>query len=287
VETTPDAAIRGRGTPAQLEGRISFDPTAERPYALEATADVGEIDLASLLPPTKKNADPLLEGHCTVTGGLTGRGANLADLAAQTRQEFKLTSKAGISRLLKTYIGDVFQDQDSSALADTVGGVGSLFGKLLAIKEVPKEKKVSKAVESVLDLSSVLAEIEYDSCTLTVVRSPDGGIRLTAIEITAPDSRLTGSGEIAGGHGAGYFAQPLKLDLTLGVRGRTGEMAEKTGLLSQQKDRLGYSLLASPLHFTGSLERLDQTMWHDLLVKAMNLPPATKPAGGAAVSARP
>jgi len=163
----------------------------------------------------------------------------------------------------------------------------TMAGKLFALKSDPREKKVSKTVENVLDLSSVLAEIEYESCTLTVIRSPDGTIRLAAIEVVAPDTRLTGTGEIAGGKGPAYFAQPLKLDLTVGARGHTAEMAGKAGLLSSQKDSQGYANLNQTLHFGGSLEHLDQTMWHDLLIKAMNLPPAKKPAGdSAAVNGR-
>jgi len=273
--------------PAQLEGRITFDPAVELPYALQATADLGEIDVASVLPPLKHGSDGLLEGHFTVTGGLDGSGTNLADLTSRVRQEFKLTSKAGISRLLKIYIGDAFQDEETSTLSDTVGGVGSLVGKLFAIKSEPREKKVSKTVENVLDLSSVLAEIEYESCTLTVIRSPDGAIRLSAIEVIAPDTRLAGTGEIAGGKGPAYFAQPLKLDLTVGARGHTAEMMAKAGLLSAKKDSQGYANLNHTLHFGGSLEHLDQAMWHDLLIKAMNLPPAAKPPGdGAAVNGR-
>lgn len=274
-----------RARPAEFQGRLTFDPAAERPYALQASGDLGELDLATLLPPPKHGEDPLLEGHCTVTGGLSGTGANLADLAARTQQEFKLTSKGGISRLLKVYIGDVFQDEDSSALSDTVGGVGSLFGKLLALKHEVREKKVSPAVDNVLDLSSVLAEVELDACALTVVREPDGGIRLAAIELTAPELRLTGSGAIAGGTGPDYFSRPLRLDLTLGVRGHTAEMADKAGLLAKAKDAAGFANLGPALHFGGSLAKLDQAQWHDLLVKAMNLPPAKNAAP--AVSARP
>jgi len=287
AQTLDDPTVRMAREPAQLEGRITFDAAAELPYALQATADLGEIDVASVLPPLKSGHDPLLEGHFTVTGGLGGSGANLADLASRVRQEFKLTSKAGISRLLKIYIGDVFQDEETSTLSDTVGGVGSLVGKLFALKSEPREKKVSKTVENVLDLSSQLAEIEYESCTLTVVRSPDGAIRLAALEVVAPDTRLTGTGEIAGGKGPAYFAQPLKLDLTVGARGHTAEMFGKAGLLSAKKDGQGYSNLNQTLHFGGSLEHLDQTMWHDLLIKAMNLPPSKKPAGdGATVNGR-
>ena len=286
VATGPDAGLRPRAEPAQLEGRITFAAASALPYTLKLTADIGEIDATTLVPPPGRGDDPLLEGHFTVTGGWVGSGANLADLAARTRQEFTLTSKAGISRLLKVFIGDVFQDEESSALADTVGGVGSLVGKLLALKSEVHEKKVSPATENVLDLSSVLAEIEFESCRLTVVRDSSGAIRITSLEIVAPDTRLTGTGEIAGGQGPTYFGQPLQLNLTLAARGHTAELAGKAGLLTKTKDAAGYANFASTLQYGGTLEHLDQRAWHDLLVKAMDLPPA-KSAKGAAVSARP
>jgi hypothetical protein len=40
------------------------------------------------------------------------------------------------------------------------------------------------------------------------------------------------------------------------------------GLLSADKDGLGYTRLIQPIHFGGTLEHIDRSQWHNLLVKA-------------------
>jgi hypothetical protein len=285
-----EAQAHGASTPVLLDGQLNFDPGAAMPYQLKATGDLGVVDAATLVPAPKplkskrhedETEEPMLEGHFTTAVTVTGSGRNLADLAARTQQEIKLTSQGGILRLLKVFIGDAFQEKPSSAMSDTVSGVGSLMGKLFAIKESGGEKKVSAITDDVLDLASQTAEIEFESFALTAVRGGDGSVRLTEFVLTGPTEKLTGTGTFEGGRDVPLTAKRLSLDLTLAGRGRTAELIAKAGLSSGQKDSLGYTNLQPTLHFGGSLENLDSTMWHDVLVKA-----ATKPPAGAKAAAK-
>ena len=61
---------------------------------------------------------------------------------------------------------------------------------------------------------------------------------------------------------------PLSLDFRFGARGRIARLLATAGLLSDQKDERGFSLLREPVHLGGSLAAIDTSAWHRLLVQA-------------------
>jgi hypothetical protein len=139
---------------------------------------------------------------------------------------------------------------------------------------------LSKNAEAVLDLTDRLSEFDYDQITVTGIRESDGSIRLTEIALTAPDERLTGSGRIAFAEGLPLQARPLSLELRFGAHGKIAELLSAAGLLSSQKDNVGFMMLSQPIHFGGTLVKLDGSEWHDLLVKAATRKPAASPRPG-------
>ncbi len=270
----------GRGAvpqkpPLQFDGALAFEPKAESPYQLTASVDFGEVDAATLLPPAPVEEDALLEGRFSLTGTLTGRGTGLGELTGNTRMEFKLAGTRGMIRILKTDISDGLpQDSQPSAVGETVAGVGSLFGKLFGAKGGSGVRTVGRTAENVIDITNRVAGIFYDTLTITGERDATGEVRLTGVKVTAQEERLQGSGRIAAAAGQPYSAGPLSLDLTLGVRGQLTEIFAKAGLLAGTKDSDGFTNLTTPLRFGGTLEKIDRSMWHDLLVKAANAKPA-------------
>jgi len=86
--------------------------------------------------------------------------------------------------------------------------------------------------------------------------------------MTAPDERLTGSGQITFVKGLSLRAQPFSVDLQFWAHGGIAKLLSSAGLLSTRKDELGYALLNQPIHLGGTLEHIDKSRWHDLLVKA-------------------
>jgi hypothetical protein len=58
------------------------------------------------------------------------------------------------------------------------------------------------------------------------------------------------------------------VDLQFWARGRVAKLLSTAGLLSADKDGLGYLKLSQPIHFGGTLEHIDRSQWHNLLVKA-------------------
>jgi hypothetical protein len=88
--------------------------------------------------------------------------------------------------------------------------------------------------------------------------------------------RLTGSGQVTDVKGRSLRAQPLSVDLQFWARGRTAKLLSAAGLLSTQKDDSGYTMLREPIHLGGTIEHLDISRWHELLVKAAQNPGAPK-----------
>jgi hypothetical protein len=265
---------------AKVDGSVSFDPGAPKPYTLKGTlAPVANLDSALLLPAQPGQA-PVIEGHFTLAGTITGSGASLDELVASTQEEFQLSSTSGIVRLLTTNVADAVPEA-AEPVSDSLDTVGNFVGNvLLGIKGHsidPSKNKVNKREEAVLNFTNQVAEIEYDKVAVTAVRGPDRTIRLVSLEMTAPDEHLRGTGQITYARGLPFSQEPLSVELSLGVRDVAAKLLSSVGLLSPDKDELGYPLLNQPIRFAGSLAHIDDKAWHDLLAKAM----AQKPADGA------
>lgn len=265
---------------ATVEGTISFDPASGKPYSLAgALAPVANLDSALLLP-AQPGQDPVIEGRFTLAGTVSGSGTSLDDLLGNTREEFQLSSTTGIVRLLTTDVADAIPEA-AEPVADSLDTVGNFVGSvLLGIKGHsidPSKNKVSKQAEAVLNFTNQVSEIGYDKVTVTAERGPDRTIRLVNLEMVAPDEHLKGTGQITYSKGLPVSQEPLSLRLQLGVKDVAAKLLSTVGLLSPDKDELGYPLLNQPVVFGGSLVHIDDKQWHDLLAKAATQkPPAGK-----------
>jgi hypothetical protein len=63
-------------------------------------------------------------------------------------------------------------------------------------------------------------------------------------------------------------AQPLSIDLDVGVRGRLGGFLGVVGMLKEGQDELGYTQLYQPVHLGGTLQKIDQSQWKETLIQA-------------------
>ncbi len=259
-----------------VEGSIAFDAAAEFPYSLKVTASLDRVDAAPLFPVPKSGGEPPIEGLFTIAGTVTGNGINLDDLAGRTQEEFRLTSSAGIVRVLKTDVDEAFPPEKASSVSDTLGRMGSGVGSFFGVEDTGNfgKKSVGPTAEAVIAFLNDVSEIGIDEVTLTAVRGPDRTIHLMKIAMTAGDERLTGSGQITYVNGLSLRSQPLSVDLQFWARGRVARHLAKAGLLSTDKDSLGYARLSQPIHLGGTLEHIDRSQWHNLLVKTAAQSPA-------------
>ena len=274
----------GRGGPAGraltgVKGSVEFDASSEHPYSLKATADGTEADAASLFAPAHRGGEAMFEGKFSVARTFTGYGKNLVDLEGRSQEELRLTSTAGIVRLLAADVADALPEAPSSPVSDTLGTVGYAVGSVVGAKRNVLDSgktSLSKTTEAVLDLTYQISEIGFDKVSITAVRGADGAILLAGIEMISPEVRLLGTGRIACKKGLSLPGQALSVDLQLSAQGKTAELLSKAGLLSPRRDELGYAVLSQALHFGGTVAHIDAGQWTDLLVKAAT----RKEAGG-------
>jgi hypothetical protein len=262
---------------AKMDGAITFDAAAQAPYRLKAVGSVAEVDAASLFGPAKPGKEPMLEGRFSLATTITGDGINLDDLASRTQEEFRLAGTNGIIRLLKTSVAESLPEAPSKPVSDALDSARSAVDTVFGFKQKsdPNEIRLGKNTEAVLNFSYQVAEIGYDRMTVTAIRGADRAIRVVDMAVTAPDERLTGSGQIAYAEGLPLRARPLTLKLQLGVHGSPAELLSTAGLLSPGTDKSGYATLDQPIIFRGTLEHIDDTQWRALLAKAaMRKPPA-------------
>ena len=105
---------------ASLEGSLLYSADAALPYTLKVSSSIDQIEASTLFGTTQWGDDPILEGRFAVARLFTGEGINLSDLYGRVHEEFKMTSKVGIVRVLKTNVGDAIP-QVNTPVADSVG----------------------------------------------------------------------------------------------------------------------------------------------------------------------
>jgi hypothetical protein len=255
---------------AKAEGSISFDAAAEFPYSLKATVAIDRVEAESLFAAADPRKEPAIEGRFSLAGAITGNGINLEDLMGRTQEELRLTSTAGIVRVFKTDVDEAIPPERTVPVADALGTVGSAIGKFFGAEDARgvRKKTVSPILEAVLEFTNEMTEIGFDEITVAAVRGTDRTIRLANISMTSPDKRLTGSGQVTYVKDLPLRARPFSVDLQFWARGRTAKLLSTAGLLSTQKDDSGYALLREPIHLGGTIEHIDTSRWHELLVKA-------------------
>jgi hypothetical protein len=272
--------------PARLAGTIAFEPAAALPYRLEATASLTGLTTAELLPTRSETTTPVWEGKYAAAVKSRSAGRTFDELWRRREDEFRLTSEAGIVRVLATEIASSIPKREAKS-NETLGRIGESLGDLF--KQRRNEDKIvvipsaiSLEAEQVLNVSYVLREFAYSTLAITAFRTVDGTIHLNDIAIEADSLRLSGTGQIAGSGASRLMARPLRLDLKLGLERGVAEGVIGSGLLSGETDAKGYVRLAEPVRLGGTLEAIDDSEWREQLLRAALRTPepgASKPAG--------
>ena len=113
-------------------------------------------------------------------------------------------------------------------------------------------RKTDKLGQALVESATGLSEIHYDQISLTAVRGTDLDILIKQFSLIAPEERIAGIGSITYQGGVPIRAQPLSVDLDVGVRGRLGVVLGILGMLKEGgQDELGYSQLYQQVHLEG------------------------------------
>jgi hypothetical protein len=275
-------------TLAMWTGELSFDPAADLPYKLKATAVLGEIEVSPFFGKPPAGKDPVFNGRFSVVKDLKGSGVNFDDFSSHIEEEFKLTSKNGIIRLLKTNVAEAIPEPSTPG-ADALSSVGETMGAIFGAKKGTvwqRQNRLSKNTEGVLNFTYEIAEFRYDELSITATRGADRVLRLSEITMLAPDVHMVGTGQIAPGPDGAFNTGPLSVDLQVGFRGAFVKFLTAANLLSPQKDDKGYTLFREPVHFGGTMQKIDASNWHDILLKAAMAKPEEVKKDSAAASAK-
>lgn len=252
------------------KGTLSFEPGLRDAYKLQATATLGQVEASKFFDKPAADKEPVFVGKFSIVDNLRGEGATIDDLLKRTREELLLESKGGIVRFLKTIVRESLGDTSSrsvDALASMGDAVGSFFGRQAG--KGPGTKKLAKNTEAVLGFSYDMAEFRYEKVKIRATRSMDRTIDVEEFRMESPTLIVVGSGRLAAAGEASFQDQPLSGDLSFFVAGRAADYVEKGGLAAPgNKDEKGFVALQGPIHFGGTLRKLDKTDWQNLLAKA-------------------
>jgi len=249
------------GGAATLDGTLFFSATAT-PYTLKAGVAVADFDYGAFARARSPGHAPVVEGKFKIAGQVTGSGPDLARLADGIQGDFQLSSKGGLFRALRADVADSLK-QSPALISQALDTVGSLFGKTDAVKKV-----LDKQGKLIVALADRLREVPYDQINVVAHRGADLDIKCTEFALIAPELRVSGTGRIAYEKDARIGDQPLTFDGAIGARGGLADSLNGVGLLSGQKDDLGYTKMSQPFHLAGTLNDLDEHQWEDTLIKS-------------------
>ncbi len=263
------------GSRLTADGTITFAPADEFPYRLKVNTAIDTIDSARIFGSGKNAQNPVIEGRFALATTFTGQGLNLNQLIAGRREEFRVSAKDGVIRLLKANVAAAIPGE-VTPVQDTLAQAGSMVGWVLGIQKGAVDNRkttLSKATLAALDLSYELPELLFDELNLVATREADRVIRISSLSLYTPRVSLTGTGQIDPVENLPLGSRPLQLDLKIGAKDRIAQLFATAGLLSSDKSERGYALIKEPIRFGGTLETPDNSAWHKLLVNAATTKP--------------
>ncbi|PTX96500.1 hypothetical protein [Opitutus sp. ER46] len=288
IKVTYGRHVLGKDVEGRVTGEVTFDPAATPTYRMAFTLGPDEVDAATVFGTEDERRRPAFEGKFKLERTLVSTGASLAELVAQARQDIRLTSKSGIVRFLRAGTLEM-EPEKATPVADAMGSVGSAVGWLFGVDRRTRTNlaltKPDAQTQAVLDFTYPLAELGYSDLSLAATWGRDGVVRVTDLALNAGKVRLTGVGRLEERRGESMRRWPLSLDLKLGTNGKLAELMTKTGLPVNAADGMGYTWLAVPVHFGGTLEQMDVGHWQRMLAQAAT--PKPMPAENAADAAKP
>jgi hypothetical protein len=242
----------GEGGTASLNGGISFDPAAAKPYALSANLAVQEFNPKPLLVALRPGQSATVDGQFNITSRLTGRAETLMDLPAAAQGDFLLTSRGGVFRGLPVNVAG--RVESTGRIAAGVAAVGSLLGSVTGKREF---SDISSKAQAVSELAKTFSAIAYDQLSVVMERDQSLAAVLRDFTLIAPELRVSGEGKVAPQPGVSWLDGPLTMEFKLRARGQTAHLLNFLGALESDPDELGYAACNLPLRISGTLAAPD------------------------------
>ncbi|MCF7687780.1 MAG: AsmA family protein [Cephaloticoccus sp.] len=251
----------GQGGDIKLEGAVDYKVKAPDPYALKAEVLVQEFDTGPLFRALDPNNPPRVDGLFNLSSKLAASGRNPAELLARTTGDLQVSSSGGVFRILAADYTNKVEN------AGKIAAVGAFLGNVAGVLGKNKGAGFTSKAQAVAELSKLLTAIQYDQLSLWLTHDQDLNTILKDFSLIAPEVRLTGSGQFAGGNNLGILEQPMALAFTMKARGHTGDVLKYLNVLSAQNDELGYANCELPLRVDGTLLQPNTSELQGSLVK--------------------
>lgn len=254
-------AVFGADSDLKFAGDVKFAAKTKQPYTLASDLTVTNFDAGAAFRALDPAKLPTIEGKLNVTSHLASQGINIGDVVERARGDFLVTGRGGIFRALSSDISDKVQKTQSA-----VSAIGGILGSVTGKKDYGEFANKSQVVAEV---AKVLSEIPFDQLSVTASRAENLDLQLKDFTLISPELRLGGTGSIRHVEGKPLLEQPLTVALTLGSRGRLGDLMKKGGLLDEKsKDNLGYTAFFTPVKVGGTLQSPDTSELRSALLSA-------------------
>ena len=237
-------AVFGPESDLKLSGAVTFDPKLKESYVFTGDMALTNFDTAQAFRAIDPAKLPTIETRMNLTGKISGTGENLATLTERAQGRFDVTSKGGVFRALTT----VLPEGKLQATQTALSVVGGLFGGGGSGGEM---------VETANEIVKLVSEIQFDQLSVSAERDDNLNLVLKDFTLIAPYIRLGGEGLIHYTPGQSLLQQALDLRITLGARGRLGELLSQWKLLKAEKDNLGYTAFVAPIKIGGTVGNTD------------------------------
>lgn len=237
---------------ANLKGALTFEPGAERPFALAAEVMLRDVDSGLVFNTAGSDRPATVEGRFDLASTVASRAKRLGELAREAGGEVAVTSRGGVFRGLP--VAFAHPVEATGKLASFVATAGSVFSGFAGRKE---HTEIGTRAQAVGEFARALSPIAFDQLSLVVTRDAALNTTLRDFVLIAPELRLTGGGTALHRPGGGLFDDALAMEFKLRARGRQGELLKFLGVLDPQADELGYLPCTVPLRIAGSLARPD------------------------------
>ena len=255
------AGIGNKGA-MKLDGALTYVPEMKTPYALRTELAAREFDSAPFFKAYDARNPAQIDGRFNLNSTLTSQGRDLEKLAANIGGDVKLTSTAGVFRLLSANVSNQVEH------VGKVAAVGAFLGNVVGALGINKDVTgLASKAQAVAELSQLLTAIKYDQLNVAVNRDADLNTNLREFALIAPEMRLSGDGQLRYQDDLDFMNQPLNLALEMKARGRTADVLRYLNLLATEKDDLGYAVCTLPLRVTGTLLKPDTSELKNALVK--------------------
>lgn len=230
------------GAQLSLATTVGFDAAELKPYSLDFSAVIDDLELGELFRSAAPAVPPTAEGKFDVETTLRSAGVNPIDLALSALGDIRLAARDGVFR------GFAANQGTGSAAARVIGFL--TFSREL------------RALSRLLDR---VGELHFENAEFLLERTTTDRIDVRTLKLLAPQVELQGTGRLDVTGNRPFVLGELDVSATLAARGDVAVLLDGMKLLDQEPDPAGYRRLTHSLTVGGTPAEPDMSSFWELL----------------------